>query len=170
MRERGLSYSLKIIDVLMMLCLIALAVFFVPALARHLFHFHQDDLMGFSNLNVFAWRVILCGWGYIVACLGVCVLMWRVCSAIGKGRMFTNQNAQRFRRAFAFMLVASAVSLVACAWLLRWSLATNGSVLLGVVVFGIGLFIALIALVVFAALNRLTREVAPMKSEYDLTV
>lgn len=84
--------------------------------------------------------------------------------------MFTNQNAQRFRRAFAFMLVASAVSLVACAWLLRWSLATNGSVLLGVVVFSIGLFIALIALVVFAALNRLTREVAPMKSEYDLTV
>lgn len=132
MGQRGLSYVLKSIDVVMVLGLIALALFYVPSLASYLFNFHPGGPVNLSDLNVFAWRVVLCGWGYIALCLGVWVLMWHVCSAMRRGQMFTDRTARRFRLAFAFMLVASAVALVAAAWLFRWSLTTNGSTLLGV--------------------------------------
>ena len=161
MKQKELSVWLRIILALGALCVLFLALVFVPSVGQDIAGENPNLAPAYLPCLIFFWVTTIPVYAFIA-------LVWLIAVEIGRDNSFCRKNADRLRACSLLALLDTVLSLPldrvspeAYFHLLHISLIIGG-----VVLCAIGSAVS----VCCAALSHLTRKAADMQSENDLTI
>ncbi|MDR2721858.1 MAG: DUF2975 domain-containing protein [Coriobacteriaceae bacterium] len=158
MKQKEMSYVLKVISVVVVLACLALMFLVLPLLAK--------VYIGDPQTVVLYWPFLIFSWIALAPIIFLVFIAWGIFNDIGRDNSFSEKNAARLRT----MSYLSAFSiLIWLAGLLYF--AFSGFAALGVLfAFTVAMAVMIVMAVVCACLSHLTAKATRLKQENDLTV
>ena len=159
MKQKELSVWLRVILAVGALCVLFLAVLFVPSVGQDIAGANPNLAPAYLPCLIFFWVTTVPVYAFIV-------LVWLIAVEIGRDNSFCRKNAGRLRACSLLALLDTVLYMLAGLVLAWFHLLHISFIVAGVILCALGAA----ASVSCAALSHLTRKAADMQSENDLTI
>lgn len=159
MKRTTVAWLLRMVLLLMLLALLTLLCFMLPAYMRHVVNVMPELASWYVIAQVFGWIVAL-------PVLAALWLLWQLFGTIGDGSAFCVDNAKRLRIIWRLAL-ADLIPVIGMAIFL----AANGAMPPFLMIcFGGAIFVGLVAALTCFALCGLVSSAAELNEEHKLTI
>ena len=158
MKQKEMSYVLKVLAVVSALACLALMLVVLPLLAQ--------AYLGEPETTLLYWPFLAISWAGLIPIIALAGIAWGVFTEIGRDNSFCEKNAARLR----------SMSYLSAGCILVWLvgivfIAVTGVSAIGIMLaFTVAMALMIIMATVCACLSHLTAKAALIKQENDLTV
>jgi len=158
MKQKEMSYVLKMLAVLSAVACLALMFVVLPLLAQ--------IYLGLPETQKLYWPFLVISWVGLIPLIALACVAWGIFTEIGRGNSFCEKNAARLRSMSYLSAVCALIWLAGVLFVAISRIPAIGIML----AFTVAMALMIIMAVVCACLSHLTAKAADIKQENDLTV
>ena len=159
LKQKELSVWLRVILVVVALCVLFLALVFVPSVGQDIVSANPALEPAYLPCLIFFWLTTVPVYVFLA-------LVWRIALEIRRDNSFCHKNAARLKTCSLLALLDTVLYMIAGLVLAFFHLLHISLIVGGVILCAVGAAVS----VCCAALSHLTRKAADMQSEHDLTI